>query len=501
MNQPWGRPLDGGVRPRPNSHDLPFDLADVGALGFDTTSAIVATETPVSPLRAAPHLLDQRRLVFLDSSLAGGHTGRYSYLTANPFMVVRSRGRRVELVGPTATVTLDADPFDVVDLVLRHYRIAPVPGLPPFVGGAIGYIGYDAGRVLERQPVPAPDDEALPDLDIGFYDWVLAADHLTGQNWLIRTIVPTLDDRDDNARIHRIDDAWALAAPIPPDGTPAPRVLRSNVRRADYLDTVRQAKEYIAAGDIYQVNLSQRLGGPWSGPTWPLYERLRSGSPTSFGAYLALDSASILSASPERFVRLAPDGRHVESRPIKGTRPRGRTPDEDRAIAADLLSSEKDRAENLMIVDLLRNDLGKVCQIGSVRVPELFRLEPYSTVWQMVSAITGTLLPEMGAVDLLRACFPGGSVTGCPKIRAMQIIEELEAVRRGVYCGAIGYLSITGAMDTSIAIRTLVLSGGGVSLHVGGAIVADSDPEAEYAETITKARAGLEAVCAEVEEW
>jgi len=275
--------------------------------------------------------------------------------------------------------------------------------------------------------------------------------------------------------------------------------LRSNVRRVDYLDAVRYAKEYIAAGDIYQVNMSHRLEGRWQGPSWSLYERLRRGSPVSHGAYLDLGEVVVLSASPERFLRLHRE--RVETRPIKGTRPRGRTPEEDQALRAELLSSEKDRAENVMIVDLLRNDLGKVCRVGSVRVPELFSLEGYSSVWHLVSTVGGELRPGLGAIDLLEACFPGGSVTGCPKIRAMEIIEELEQVRRGFYCGAIGYLSFTGDMDTSIAIRTLVLGGGRMHLQVGGAVVTDSEPEAEYTETLAKGRAVLSAVGAKLEEW
>jgi para-aminobenzoate synthetase component 1 len=275
--------------------------------------------------------------------------------------------------------------------------------------------------------------------------------------------------------------------------------MRSNFRRADYLRAVERAREYIAAGDIFQVNLSHRLEGEWGGAAWPLYERLRAASPVSYGAYLDLGATKVLSASPERFLRL--NGERVETRPIKGTRPRGGTRDEDRDLGEGLLASEKDRAENLMIVDLLRNDIGKVSRVGSVRVPELFHLERHASVWHLVSTVTGELRAGLGAVDLLEACFPGGSVTGCPKIRAMEIIEELEPVRRGVYCGAIGYLSFTGDMDTNIAIRTLVLKDGRMHLQVGGAVTYDSDPEAEYAETLAKGRALLGALGAEPEEW
>ncbi len=404
---------------------------------------------------------------------------------------------------------VEADPFDLLRGLLSWYPSAQSPGLPPFLGGAVGYFGYDLGRLLESLSATNPADETLAELDVGFYDWVLAADHLSGENWLVATGLPAGTEAAARARLAEIEarlDAPARASKEPEGSKesgrardPKPLRFRSNVSKADYLEAVRRAKEYIAAGDIYQVNLSHRLEGEWTDSAWPLYERLREASPVSYGAYLDLGEGKVLSASPELFLRL--DGRRVQTRPIKGTRPRGRTPEEDRMLGAELLSSEKDRAENLMIVDLLRNDLGKVCRVGSVHVPELFGIEGYSTVWQMVSTVRGELRSGLGAVELLRACFPGGSVTGCPKIRAMEIIEELEPVRRGVYCGSIGYISFGGAMVTSIVIRTLVLQQGKIHLQVGGAIVSDSDPEAEYEETLAKSRAALHALGTELEEW
>ncbi len=485
----------------------------LGLVGLDgptptgPTPAVVPA--PMSPYDAAPRLLGLPRPVLLDSSSANGHSGRYSYLSADPFLTVRSRGRRAELTGPAGRTVVEADPFDLLRCLLARYPFAQPPGLPPFLGGAVGYFGYDLGRLLESLPATNPADEALPELDVGFYDWVLAADHLSGETWLVATGLPAGTGAAARARLAEIEAR--LVAPAKsskgPEGSKEadkapdrePLRFRSNVGRADFLGAVRRAKEYIAAGDIYQVNLSHRLEGEWRGSAWPLYERLREASPVSYGAYLDLGDGKVLSASPELFLRL--DGERVETRPIKGTRPRGRTPEEDRMFGAELLSSEKDRAENLMIVDLLRNDLGKVCRVGSVHVPELFGIERYSTVWQMVSTVRGELRSGLGAVDLLRACFPGGSVTGCPKIRAMEIIEELEPVRRGVYCGSIGYLSFSGAMGASIVIRTLVLHGGKIHLQVGGAIVSDSNPEAEYEETLAKSRAAVHALGTELEEW
>jgi para-aminobenzoate synthetase component I len=499
--------------PRGAPEDLDLALGLVG-LGRPAPTGPTLAVTPVtaSPYEAAPHLLGLPRPVLLDSSLANSQSGRYSYLTADPFLIVRSRGRRVELVGPAGRTVVEADPFDLLRSLASRYPLPRQAGLPPLVGGAVGYFGYDLGRLLESLPATNPTDGELPELDLGFYDWVLAADHSSGEGWLIATGLPAGTQTAARARLEEIQAR--LEAPVEPpkgslgsegmdkaSGEIPPRFL-SNVRRGDYLAAVHRAKEYIAAGDVYQVNLSHRLEAkvehPSDGRAWLLYERLRTVSPVPHGAYLDLGDVVVLSASPERFLHL--DTESVETRPIKGTRPRGRTPHEDEAMRAGLICSEKDRAENLMIVDLLRNDLGKVCRVGSVRVPELFGLEGYSSVWHLVSTVTGELQPDLSAVDLLRACFPGGSVTGCPKIRAMEIIEELEPIRRGVYCGAIGYLSFTGAMDTSIAIRTLVLSGDRMRLQVGGAVVADSDPKSEYAETLAKGRAVLNALGAELEE-
>jgi para-aminobenzoate synthetase component 1 len=282
------------------------------------------------------------------------------------------------------------------------------------------------------------------------------------------------------------------APTYPTTGIPtADRIgLRSTFTRKGYLEAVARVREYILAGDIFQANLSQRFQGQWESTPFDLYRRLRRRNPAPFAAYLGFNDVAVLSASPERFLRL--DGRHIETRPIKGTRPRGLGPMHDAALGRALAESRKDRAENVMIVDLLRNDLSRVCRPGSVRVPELFALEHHPTVHHLVSTVVGEIEPGFGAVDLIRAAFPGGSITGAPKVRAMEIIAELEPTQRGVYCGSIGYLSATGAMDTSIVIRTYVLLNGQIYFQAGGGIVADSDPELEYRETLDKARGLIE---------
>ncbi|MDP9380839.1 MAG: aminodeoxychorismate synthase component I [Chloroflexota bacterium] len=464
----------------------------------------LSVEVGWTPVDAAAQLRALPGLVLLDSSLPGGETGRYSYLTADPFLTLTSRGREIEITSTRGRRTLTGNPWNVLQDLLQRYGQEPIPGLPPFQGGVAGYFGYDLGRHLERVPATAVDDLRLPDICVGFYDWVLSYDHELGRGWLVTTALAegglekAVMRREQVLRLLNQRPREASGRGVRPETT-AQTIMRSNIGRDAYMGAVRSAREYIGAGEIYQANLSHRLEGIWQGDPWSLYKRLREVSAVPYGAYLSFGGLRVLSASPERFLRL--DGRRVDTRPIKGTRPRGRTAEEDRNLSGRLRASEKDRAENLMIVDLLRNDLGRVCEVGSVHVPRLFGIDGYSHVWQMASTAVGDLRPGLDAVDLLRASFPGGSVTGCPKIRSMEVIEELEPVRRGPYCGSIGYIGFSGSMDTSIVIRTLVLTGDRVYLQVGGAVVADSDPEGEYEETLAKARPGLVALDAELQEW
>lgn len=464
-------------------------LARIGLSSLLTAAPrLVVEPTAVTPLDAARTLAGHPRLTLLDSSRAGGRMGRWSYLGADPFVVVRARGRNVELRSRGECAIVQSDPFAVVAELMRRLRVEQRRGVPPFVGGAIGYFGYDLGRLFERLPDRLMSDPDLPELDLAFFDEILAWDHAKQRGW--RVALELAGRRGSEATLREL--VAGTRAPV--STRPDRRVVefRSNVTRESYRATVRRILREIASGEVYQVNLSQRLEGRWTGTAWEAYERLRQASPVPFGAFLQLEpDLAILSGSPERFLRL--DGRRVETRPMKGTRPRGRTPEQDAGLADELRGSPKDRAENAMIVDVLRNDLGRVCRTGSVTVEELCAVEGYATVWQMVSTIVGELRPEIDALDLMRACFPGGSISGAPKIRAMQLIEELETLRRGVYCGAIGYLSATGAMDSSVAIRTVVLDGTRLLLPVGSGIVADSDPEAEYQESLVKARAALTA--------
>ena len=349
----------------------------------------------------------------------------------------------------------------------------------PFAGGLIGYLSYDFGRRLEELPSQARDDLQMPLASFGLYDWALITDHQEQRCQLV--CHPSLPDvrRDSLLQLLSSDAPsaagnFALQAPF-----------QAAASQADYAEAIGRIQDYIHSGDCYQVNFAQRFQAPYQGNPWPAFSLLRQACPTPFSAYLSLGADdAIVSLSPERFLKVSQG--HVETRPIKGTRPRGNTESSDQANAAELLESRKDRAENLMIVDLLRNDLGRSCATGSVRVPELFALESYPNVHHLVSCVTGQLAPGKDSIDLLLGSFPGGSITGAPKIRAMQIIDELEPTRRAIYCGSLLYLDVRGEMDSSITIRTLLFKDGQVSCWGGGGIVADSNWQAEYLESLTK---------------
>ncbi len=350
----------------------------------------------------------------------------------------------------------------------------------PFCGGALGFIGYDCGQEQQQLTKQTADDAQLPLAQVGIYRWAIIQDHHQRRSWLLT--------RDDTPELlHRLLQELLLQ----PQHTDTPGTFNCSAFSADmsadhYRDCIDRIQAYIQAGDCYQVNFAQRFSAPYSGDTFSAYQALRQVLPSPFSCYFETDEITLLSLSPERFIRCHQN--HVITQPIKGTIRRGNDSREDEELALQLLSSTKDQAENLMIVDLLRNDLSKVCEPHSVATPQLFALESYANVHHLVSTVTGTLRQQMTAVDLLAASFPGGSITGAPKIRAMEIIEELETRRRGAYCGSIGYLGFDGKMDTNIAIRTAVARGGKLYLWGGGGIVADSDPVLEYQESLTKVR-------------
>lgn len=429
-------------------------------------------------------LADRPWAVFLDSGRPLGTTGRYDILSADPYATLVTRGSMTELRSHGRVILTPEDPFRLLAQALEPSR--PAAADLPFGGGALGYFSYDLGRRIERLPSLARDRERLPSMCIGLYDWAVVVDHKERRAWL------TGEGRDPRTRSQWQSLVERFSAPAGVRNRPGFRLLEplsANMTRDGYARRFERIKHYIREGDCYQVNLAQRFSAAADGDAWGAYRALRQLSPAPFGAFVNTPYARILSNSPERFLRVC-DGR-VETRPIKGTRPRSADPDTDRALARELLASAKDRAENLMIVDLLRNDLGRSGEIGSVKVRDLFALESYATVHHLVSTVTARLAPGKHALDLLRGCFPGGSITGAPKLRAMEIIEELEPHRRGVYCGALGYVGFNGSMDLNIAIRTLVYGEGSVRFWAGGGIVADSRVDEEYQETLDKAAAML----------
>ncbi len=448
-------------------------------------------------------------LLFLDSALLHSAFGRYSFIAAHPSEWIEARGNQTWLSGKLVS---EHDPFHLVSEWLSSFRCATIDGLPPFQGGAAGLFGYDLCHHLERLPRPEKDEFEAPDMAMGIYDWAVAFDDLAGRAWLISTGFPETDPRRRTRRAEqRLHEAMNLLnrgggeghLHAPNGRTNAIHIANqysvdrfkgvlSNFDRSTYLKTVEKILEYIRAGDCFQVNLAQRLLHRAALTPLELYRRLRERNAAPFAGFFDMGEFAIASASPERFLRV--QGGRVETRPIKGTWQRGSNPAEDSARISDLLGSTKDRAENVMIVDLLRNDLGRVCEYGSVQVAAVCQLESFPYVHHLVSEVRGQLRTELGAIDVLRAAFPGGSVTGAPKIRAMEIIAELESCSRGPYCGSLGYIGFDGSMDTNILIRTCTIGKGWVQFPVGGGIVADSIPEQEYEETWAKAAGILHAL-------
>ncbi len=467
------------------------------------------------PWEVCQRLAHLPHLLFLDSADEHPALGRYSFVAAAPAIWLWSRGRQVcigETRGaPGSLSQREDDPFAVLSGILARCPLQRAEGLPPFQGGLAGLWGYDLCHHVERLPRPGTDEFQVPEMAVGIYDWTIGFDHAARRAWLFSTGIPLAGAArlDEARRRLRQVRGWLRHPPTrrKDHGTPGrpgranPALRRrlpglpgvfSNFDRDGYLRAVQRAIDYVHAGDCFQVNLSQRLLAPARVPPLELYSRLRDRNPAPFAGYLDMGEFQIASASPERFLRVQ-DG-EVETRPIKGTRPRGATPEEDEVQRRQLEGSPKDRAENVMIVDLLRNDLGRVCAYGSVRVEAVCRLETYRYVHHLVSEVRGRLRPGLGPVDLLRAAFPGGSVTGAPKVRAMEIIAELEPTARGPYCGCLGYIGFDGSMDTNLLIRTFTAGRGWVQFPVGGGIVADSTPQAEYAETLHKAEGLLRAL-------
>jgi para-aminobenzoate synthetase component 1 len=414
--------------------------------------------------------------ILLDSARPGAERGRFDLLSAWPVQHLQAYA---DEDGRAFLQRLRAG------LAQLGHADLPVGVELPFAGGLIGYLSYDFGRRLENLPSLAVDDLGLPDAQLGLYRWALVTDHTLATSQLV--FHPSLASAE-RERLIALFEAPDCAAT---GNFHLLANMTGDLKPEHYQTAFDQVQRYIQAGDCYQINLTQRFRAPCQGDPWRAYQALRKACPTPFSGYQQLaDGSALLSFSPERFIRVSQG--LVETRPIKGTRPRSSNPDQDARNAEELLNSPKDRSENLMIVDLLRNDLGRTCQIGSVKVPELFSLESYPNVHHLVSSITGQLATDKDPLDLIGDSFPGGSITGAPKIRAMQIIDELEPSRRALYCGSLLYVDVRGEMDSSIAIRSLLVKDGQVSCWGGGAVVADSDWASEYEESIAKVRVLME---------
>lgn len=426
--------------------------------------AVTVLDLPAAdPVAVFAPLADDPLAVLLDSAAQGDRRCHYSYVAADP----------VDLL-----VAQDDDPFPALARRLRRRRRDAAPGLPPFQGGLAGWLSYDLGRHLEHLPPPRPAQPVFPGCVLGEFDAVAAFDHHLGRAWVIGS----------HRAAHSLRDRLMAAPPLPALDWSAGTRAQPDLTAAAYQESIGRVIDYIRAGDVFQANLAQRFTAtlPEGMTPFTLYRRMRALAPGPFSAFVAGGGCALASVSPERFLAVDAQGQ-VETRPIKGTRRRGTTPDEDSALAAELAASAKDRAENLMILDLMRNDLSRVCAIGSVRAPQRMALETFPAVHHLVSAVTGTLRPDQDSCDLLRAAWPPGSVTGAPKVRAMEIIAELETAPRGPYCGAFGWLGDDGAMDMAVAIRVAACRDGRVAVHAGGGITALSEPAAEYDETLVKA--------------
>jgi anthranilate synthase component I len=476
------------VAAEPAELDLFPGLEEVGELAREHTlvplrhTFVADTETPVS---AYLKLRGGGPSFLLESAEQGQRFGRWSFLGFRPRAVIRWREGD------------PGDPYAMVQAELDRYRIAPLEGLPPFAGGAVGMFGYDLVRTAEPTVGEGnPDELGLPDLALMVSDLMLAFDHLKHEV----TVLANVFVEDDLKRAYEeaaaaiVEVRERLAAPVPRGraGRREPPEFSSNLGSEGYARAVERAKEYIRAGDVYQVVPSQRWSAEAPVDAFSVYRGLRTVNPSPYMYFLDFEDFELAGASPESLVKV--NGRRSEQRPIAGTRPRARTTEEDIERAKGLLADEKERAEHVMLVDLGRNDLGRVCEYGSVSVDELMIVETYSHVMHIVSSVSGTLRPGVTAMDALRASLPAGTLSGAPKIRAMQIIDELEPTRRGPYGGAVGYLSYTGDLDTCIYIRSALVRGGRLHIQAGGGIVADSDPGYEVRETEAKAGAVFEAV-------
>lgn len=433
---------------------------------------------------------DRAYPIFLDSGMDPNRLGQFSFIVFDPIEILKTKNNRIEQTDDHQTMVYEGNPFDALNELYMKYQ-RPYEATLPFMGGLVGFLGYDLCHHIEALKRTVVDDTGFPDLFMGVYPCAIVYDHMNSKCYvtdaqimpegaeLVEVIVKTIESVEGS---QRLSVHWHSDKPI----------FLSNFEKKDYLEALTKLKNYIRSGDIYQANMTQRFETILRDRPLELYQKLRDINPAPFAAYLPLDEGAIISSSPERFIKVV--GGTIETRPIKGTRPRGRDEDEDLHNKNELIHSEKDQSELLMIIDLERNDLSRIAKVGTVKVPELMVCEAYPTVFHLVSTVTAEVRDGLTPIDVIKATFPGGSITGAPKIRAMEIIDELEPTQRGIYTGSIGYIGFNGDMDLNIAIRSVLCTNGKAYFQAGGGIVWDSVEEDEYEESLTKARAMREAL-------
>ncbi len=461
-----------------------------------TFSPIIKQITWTEPSALFKEAASRKQTFYLNSSLNSPNLGRYSYIGFDPFLTFSAIGTSMRVEQNGEVTRSHGDPFKAIGSLMTKYKAPGVTGPIPFIGGAVGYMGYELRHFAEKLPKSSKPSPGYADAWLGLYDTLFAFDHLLRKTYVISTGLSDQSKAQSDTAAAKADALSKFADQIDINyrheqpATYSSGKMLTNMSKNEYIGMVSKARQYIEDGEIYQANLSQQFRCEVSTPADLIYLGLCSRNPSPFSCYLDTGEIKILSSSPERFLKV--DGKRIETRPIKGTMPRGSTPEEDNLLAEKLKASTKDCAEHIMIVDLERNDLGRVCIPGSVKVDELMALESYATVHHLTSTVTGELNTEKSLDEILKACFPGGSITGAPKIRAMQIIDELEPTSRGIYTGCIGYLGFDGNLDLNIAIRTIVIHKGNATFNLGGGIVYDSDPEKEYQETLDKGKAIFE---------
>ncbi len=452
-------------------------------------------ELSLSPPQIFEKLYAGKYSFLLESARFNSKIGRYSYVVTNPFLVFKSKNNNIEIKSSIKKIKKKVKkPYEELRKLTEIYQVEKIPGIPNFVGGAVGFISYDMWYFFEKYKRGVVDDLSIPDMYFAFYDTVVSFDHQEEKMFILSC---GRGEKEAEKKVKKVEDlllkypdssfGWATNNQQPTTNNPKFTLTKSQFERI-----VKKVKKYIGAGDIYQANLSLRIEVPFKGDSWQLYKILREINPSPFASYLEFDDFKIVSCSPERLVKL--ENGEVETRPIAGTRPRGDTKSDDKNFAKDLILNEKERAEHIMLVDLERNDIGRVCSYGTVKVDEMMTVEDYSHVFHIVSNVVGNLHFDKHRLDLIKAVFPGGTITGCPKIRCMQIIDELEPTSRGIYTGSIGYLSFSGDLDLNIAIRTFLIKNNKAYIQAGAGVVYDSNPEREYYECLYKAEALLRAV-------